>query len=117
LQWDTLVTFQLSNMLMIPFRSYGSMLPTVANREVNVEYLCIDSTGLKVNYSTSNMYPINLSAERLNHLATTFRCKVDYLPFTYLGWSLSLNKSTVHRLPSQLWGLVAMDALTSIAHC
>jgi hypothetical protein len=78
-------------------------MPSItANLEVNLEYHCIVSTGPNVNYSTSNMYPINLSAERLNHLATTFQCKVGYLPFRYLGWSLSLNKLTVHRLPSLL---------------
>jgi hypothetical protein len=30
------------------------------------------STGLKVNYSKSCMYPINISEQRLNHLTSTF---------------------------------------------
>jgi hypothetical protein len=33
-----------------------------------------DSIGLKVNYSKSNMIPINLNSDRLNHLAATFNC-------------------------------------------
>jgi hypothetical protein len=55
----------------------------------------VDSTGLKVNYSKSNMYPINLSQERLNHLTSTFNCKIGVFPFTYLGLPLSMNKPTV----------------------
>jgi hypothetical protein len=53
------------------------------------------STGLKVNYSKSNMFPINVPRERLNHLAATFNCKVGVFPFTYLGLPLSLHKPTV----------------------
>jgi hypothetical protein len=54
-----------------------------------------DSTGLKVNYSKSSMFPINISTERLNHLASTFQCRVGEFPFTYLGLPLNLNKPTV----------------------
>jgi hypothetical protein len=32
------------------------------------------STGLKVNYAKSSMIPINVSVERLQHLAATFQC-------------------------------------------
>jgi hypothetical protein len=42
------------------------------------------STGLRVNYSKSRMFPINLNNERLNHLASTFNCQAGSLPFTYL---------------------------------
>jgi hypothetical protein len=55
----------------------------------------VDSTGLKVNYSKSNMIPINMSHERLNHLAATFNCQASSLPFTYLGLHLSNTKPTV----------------------
>jgi hypothetical protein len=55
----------------------------------------VDSTGLKVNYSKSNMFPINVSQERLVHLAATFNCQVGVFPFTYLGLSLSMNKPIV----------------------
>jgi hypothetical protein len=54
-----------------------------------------DSIGLKVNYSKSNMFPINLSQERLQHLAATFNCQVGAFPFTYLGLPLSMNKPSV----------------------
>jgi hypothetical protein len=51
-----------------------------------------ESTGLRVNYSKSCMFPINLSVDRLNHLAATFNCQSSSLPFTYLGLPLSLTK-------------------------
>jgi hypothetical protein len=54
-----------------------------------------DSTDLKVNYSKSSLYPINISKERLYHLAATFHCKAVSLPFTYLGLPLCMNKPTV----------------------
>jgi hypothetical protein len=53
------------------------------------------STGLKVNYSKSSMVPINLSPERLNHLAATFNCVLGSLSFTYLGLPLSSSKPTI----------------------
>jgi hypothetical protein len=55
----------------------------------------VDSTWLKVNYSKLSMFPINISADRLNHLASTFQCKAGELPFTYLDFPLSLNKPIV----------------------
>jgi hypothetical protein len=53
------------------------------------------STGLKVNYSKSEIYPINISQERLSHLAATFHCKARTLPFTYLGLPLGVSKPSV----------------------
>jgi hypothetical protein len=53
------------------------------------------STGLKVNYSKSEIYPINISQERLSHLASTFHCKAGTLPFTYLGLPLGVSKPSV----------------------
>jgi hypothetical protein len=55
----------------------------------------VDSTGLKVNYSKSNMIPINIAPDRLTHLATTFNCQAGSLPFTYLGLPLSDSKPTI----------------------
>jgi hypothetical protein len=49
-------------------------------------------TRLRVNYLKSCMFPINLSVDRLNHLAATFNCQSGSLPFTYLGLPLSLTK-------------------------
>jgi hypothetical protein len=54
-----------------------------------------DCTGLKVNYAKSHIVPINVSQEKLNHLAATFQCQVGVLPFTYLGLPLSIYKPTV----------------------
>jgi hypothetical protein len=54
-----------------------------------------ESTGLKVNYPKSYMYEINLSQEKLLHLASTLNCQASTLPFTYLGLPLSLSKPTV----------------------
>jgi hypothetical protein len=54
-----------------------------------------DSTGLKVNYSKSSMVPINLSPERLSHLAATFNYVAESLSFTYLTLSLSNSKPTI----------------------
>jgi hypothetical protein len=42
------------------------------------------------------MVHINVSTERLQHLAATFQCQVGALPFTYLGLSLSHIKPSVH---------------------
>jgi hypothetical protein len=52
-------------------------------------------TGLKVNYVKSNMFPINVTPERLSHLAATFNCREGVFPFTYLRLPLSLQKFIV----------------------
>jgi hypothetical protein len=54
-----------------------------------------ESTGLKVNYSKSSMVPINISADRLDHLASTFQCKAGKFPFTYLGLPMGIHKPSV----------------------
>jgi hypothetical protein len=41
------------------------------------------------------MIPINLSPDRLTHLAATFQCQTSSLPFTYLGLPLSDSKPTI----------------------
>jgi hypothetical protein len=51
-----------------------------------------DSTGLHVNYHKSNIYPINVSNQKMAILANTFHCKVGSMPFTYLGLPLGLKK-------------------------
>jgi hypothetical protein len=51
-----------------------------------------DSTGLHVNYHKSNIYPINVSDQKMAILANTFHCKVGSMPFTYLGLPLGLKK-------------------------
>jgi hypothetical protein len=58
------------------------------------------STGLKVNYSKSNMFPINIDQERLCHFANTIWCQTGSFPFTHLGLPLSINKPSLeHFLP------------------
>jgi hypothetical protein len=53
------------------------------------------STSLIVNFSKSRMVPINMSVEKLQHLAATFGCSTGSLPFTYLGLPLGLTKPKV----------------------
>jgi hypothetical protein len=57
-----------------------------------------DSIGLKVNYSKSNMIPINLNSDMLNHLVATSNYQAGSLPFTYLGLPLSSSKPTIQEL-------------------
>jgi hypothetical protein len=54
-----------------------------------------ESTGLKVNYSKPSMVPINISVDRLDHLASTFQCYTGQFPFTYLGLPLGIHKPSV----------------------
>jgi hypothetical protein len=59
-----------------------------------------ESTGLKVNYSKSNMFPINMDDERLTHFTNTLNYQKGSFPFTYLGLPLGLTKPTLeHFLP------------------
>ena len=53
------------------------------------------STGLRVNYNKSMMVLINISEEKLEHLARTFNCQKGSLPFTYLGLPLGLQKPRI----------------------
>jgi hypothetical protein len=56
---------------------------------------CSASTELKVNYSKSCIYAINISEQRLDHLALTFSCQNGSMPFTYLGLPLSLTQPSI----------------------
>jgi len=53
------------------------------------------STGLKVNFQKSMMVPINISHEKLKHLALTFGCSTGSLPFSYLGLPLGSTKPRI----------------------
>ena len=57
-----------------------------------------DSTGLKVNYRKSQMLPINVSPEKMEHLAQTFGCAIGTLPFTYLGLPMGTTKPKMEDL-------------------
>jgi hypothetical protein len=47
-----------------------------------------EATGLRVNYNKTTMVPINVQANILDNLTTTFGCKAKALPFTCLGFPL-----------------------------
>jgi hypothetical protein len=51
-----------------------------------------ESTGLHVNYHKSNIYPINVSNQKMEILANTFHCKIGSMLFTYLGLPLGLKR-------------------------
>jgi hypothetical protein len=53
------------------------------------------STGLRVNYKKSCLVPLNLSDEKAQQLAGVFGCKLESLPFTYLGLPLGTTKPRV----------------------
>lgn len=54
-----------------------------------------DSTGLHVNFNKSFLVPINMTESRAHHLARTFGCQVDNMPFTYLGLPLGTTKPSI----------------------
>lgn len=53
------------------------------------------SSGLKVNFDKSMMFPINVSESRLDELTNAFGFSKGTLPFTYLGLPLSHTKPVV----------------------
>jgi hypothetical protein len=53
------------------------------------------SIGLKVNFSKSFIVPINVPDEMTLILAGTFGCKVEMMPFTYLGLPLGTTKRVI----------------------
>jgi hypothetical protein len=44
-----------------------------------------ESTGLKVNYQKSNIYPLNVDLTKMEIIARTFDCQIGNYLFTYLG--------------------------------
>jgi hypothetical protein len=56
------------------------------------------ASGLKVNYMKSQMIPINVSPEKMQHLANTFGCQIGSLPFTYLGLPMGTTKPRIDDL-------------------
>jgi hypothetical protein len=73
-----------------------------------------DSTGLHVNYNKSNIYPINVSEQKMAVLANTFHCKVGSLPFTYLGLPLGLRKPNLEAFLPLIQKIERRLASTSI---
>jgi hypothetical protein len=50
------------------------------------------SIGLHVNYKKSNIYPINVSDEKMDMLARTFSYNIESFPFTYMGLPMGTTK-------------------------
>ena len=55
-------------------------------------------TGLKINYHKSSMVPINLSSAEVDELAQEFGCKVESMPFTYLGLPMGTTRPAIKDL-------------------
>jgi hypothetical protein len=53
------------------------------------------STGLKINYSKSQMVPINVPQDIMLELAAEFGCQVGTMPFTYRGLPLGTTKPKI----------------------
>jgi hypothetical protein len=53
------------------------------------------STGLRVNHAKSCLVPLNLEKEQAENLAGVFGCRVQGLPFTYLGIPMGTTKPRV----------------------
>jgi hypothetical protein len=47
---------------------------------------------LKVNYSKSNLIPINIAQDRVNVFTSALQCQLGEMPFTYLGLPLCTSK-------------------------
>lgn len=56
------------------------------------------ASGLKVNYSKSQMMPINVTQEKMQHLANTFGCQIGSLLFSYLGLPMGTTKPRIDDL-------------------
>jgi hypothetical protein len=52
------------------------------------------STGL-VNYAKSGLVPLNMTAEKAELMAGVFCCKVQEMPFTYLGLPMATTRTRV----------------------
>jgi hypothetical protein len=53
------------------------------------------STGLRVNYSRSGMVPLNMSQEKTEIMTSVFGCKMQEMPFTYLGLPMGTTRPRV----------------------
>lgn len=53
------------------------------------------STGLRVNFHKSNLFPINVDDAQANLLAGAIGCQLGQMPFTYLGLPLGTTRPSV----------------------
>jgi hypothetical protein len=65
---------------------------------INLLIQSSDVTGLRVNYNKTTLVPINIPPKNASHLATNFGCKLESLPFTYLGLPLGTTTPSVDDL-------------------
>jgi hypothetical protein len=116
--------------LPIPFR-VGAGFPIIQYDDGTIlvmkasqrELLCLkallessaQSTGLRVNYAKSCLVPLNLSDEKAGILAGVFGCKIQWMPFTYLGLPMGTTKPRVehyaplmNRIERQLTSISSM---------
>jgi hypothetical protein len=56
------------------------------------------STGLQVNFHKTTIVPINIDTDHAQALAQSFGCKVESLPFIYLGLPLGTTRPSVNDL-------------------
>jgi hypothetical protein len=73
------------------------------------------STGLRVNFSKSCLMPLNLTQEKAEILVGVFGCKIQGLPYTYLGIPMGTTKPRVehyaplmNRVERQLTSIFSM---------
>jgi hypothetical protein len=78
------------------------------------------STGLRVNYAKSCMVPLNLTEEEALIMAGVLGCKLQQMPFTYLGMPMGTTKPRVehfapmmNRVARQLTSISSMLTYTS----
>jgi hypothetical protein len=70
-------------------------LPKIAFSPQTLLNSFANSTGLHVNYQKPNIYPINVSNERMDILAKTLNCKIGTYPFTYLELLMGITKPRI----------------------
>jgi hypothetical protein len=61
----------------------------------NILQIFSSSTGLKVNYHKTTLVPINIDTNHATTLANAFECKVETLPFAYLGLPLGTTRPSL----------------------
>jgi hypothetical protein len=53
-------------------------------------------SGLKINFTKSELIPLNISTQEGQQYANILGCKVGTLPLTYLGTPLHWKKLKIH---------------------
>ena len=61
----------------------------------NMLHIFQHSTGLKVHFSKSSMVPLNFEPTEALRLSNILGCKLEQLPFTYLGLPLGTTRPRI----------------------